>query len=204
MLTHKVILLLLIDNFDSFTYNLAQYFQSLGVPVSVVRNNCLTVRDCQNLAPAYIVISPGPGNPSQSGISREIISAMAGKVPLFGVCLGHQCIGEVFGGQVVRAKQPMHGKLSRIFHDNQGVFCELPQGFLATRYHSLIVERKSLPQCLKITAETEEGEIMGLRHRDFRGLEGVQFHPESIMTESGLAIIKNFLKHSKEVFYVQT
>ncbi len=183
-------MLLFIDNFDSFTYNLIQLFEVQGVETCVVRNNC----DWQNFTPNAIAIGPGPGNPSEAGISKELIATYAGRLPILGVCLGHQCIGELFGGRVIRAKRPMHGKTSRILHDGHGLFADIPQGFIATRYHSLIVERASLPNYLQISAETEEGEIMGLRHRDFPALEGVQFHPESVLTVAGSALIANFLK----------
>lgn len=189
-------MLLLIDNFDSFTYNLVQYFQVIGDQVKVIRNNLLTIQECLNLNPVRLVISPGPGNPSQAGISKDLLLACAGKLPILGVCLGHQCLAEIYGGRVIRAHKPMHGKTSPIFHDGQGVFQGLPQGLLATRYHSLIVERASLPNCLKITAETSDGEIMGLRHRTHQHLESVQFHPESIMTEHGMDLLKNFSKLS--------
>jgi para-aminobenzoate synthetase component 2 len=187
-------MLLFIDNFDSFTYNLIQMFEVQGVQTCVVRNHSR----CHPAPPRFLVVGPGPGDPAQAGISKERIAQFAGLIPILGVCLGHQCIGELFGGRVIRAKRPMHGKTSHIQHDGTGVFTGLPQGFIATRYHSLIVERASLPNCLQITAETEEGEIMGLRHREFHDLEGVQFHPESILTESGTALIANFLKQSKK------
>jgi anthranilate synthase/aminodeoxychorismate synthase-like glutamine amidotransferase len=191
-------MLLFIDNFDSFTYNLVQLFVGQGVETRVVRHNALTVADCEALDPAYIVIGPGPGNPDQAGISQALILAFAGRSPLLGICLGHQCIAASFGGRVVRASRPMHGKMSKILHDGKGVFANLPPGFIATRYHSLIVERASLPPCLEISAETDEGEIMGLRHREFPHLEGVQFHPESVLTLSGPALIAHFLQYSKQ------
>jgi para-aminobenzoate synthetase component II len=187
-------MLLLIDNFDSFTYNLVQCFQVLNVKVNVVRNHVLTIDECLDLRPTHLVISPGPGNPSQAGISKECVQYFSGRFPILGVCLGLQCIGEVYGGKIVRAARPMHGKLSRINHDHQTLFKGISQNFIATRYHSLIIERYTLPDCLKITAETEEGEIMGIRHRDMIGLEGVQFHPESIKTEEGMCLLENFLK----------
>jgi anthranilate synthase/aminodeoxychorismate synthase-like glutamine amidotransferase len=189
-------MLLLIDNFDSFTFNLVQYFQVLGLEVRLLRNNALPVKDLLELKPSYLVISPGPGHPGQAGISKELIAELSHQIPILGVCLGHQCIGELYGGNVIRARQPIHGKTSRIFHDGKGIFREMPQGFSATRYHSLIVERKTLPSCLEISAETDEGEIMGLRHRDFQSMEGVQFHPESILTESGIKILSNFINKS--------
>jgi anthranilate synthase/aminodeoxychorismate synthase-like glutamine amidotransferase len=187
-------MLLLIDNFDSFTYNLVQCFQTLGVDVKVIRNNSMNTQDCLDLRPTHLVISPGPGHPGQSGISKELIQCFAGQLPILGVCLGHQCIGEIYGGKVVRAKQPMHGKLSAVKHDEKGLFAGIPQNFTATRYHSLIIERATLPACLHISAETEDGEIMGLRHHEIKGIEGVQFHPESIMTQEGKKILSNFLK----------
>lgn len=187
-------MLLLIDNFDSFTYNLVQCFQTLKIEVKVVRNNKTSIRSCLDLNPTHLVISPGPGNPEHSGISKELIECFAGRVPILGVCLGHQCIGELYGGKVTRAKQPMHGKLSHIKHDNLGLFADMPQNFKATRYHSLVIDRTTLPACLQICAETEEGEIMGVRHRFIKGIEGVQFHPESIMTQEGKKILANFIK----------
>lgn len=184
-------MLLLIDNHDSFTYNLVQAFQVLGCQVQVVRNQALSVRECEGLNPSLVVISPGPGTPRESGISMDLMRHYAGRVPILGVCLGHQCLAELYGGTVKRAKAPMHGKTSAIYHQNVGLFSNLPQGFQATRYHSLIVERSSLPSCFEITAETGDGEIMGLRHRIY-DLEGVQFHPESVLTEHGLTLLKNF------------
>lgn len=186
-------MLLIIDNFDSFTYNLVQAFQALGAKTLVVRNNAQSVAECLALDPSHLVISPGPGTPAQAGISNALIKAFAGKIPILGVCLGHQCIGEVFGGKVVRATRLMHGKVSSIQHDGQGIFNAIPQHFTATRYHSLVVEKKTLPESLKITAWTSEGEIMGLRHHSLP-IEGLQFHPESVLTESGMAILNNFLK----------
>jgi anthranilate synthase component 2 len=186
-------MLLMIDNFDSFTYNLVQYFGELGAEVKVVRNNALTVDDVARMAPARIVISPGPCTPNEAGISLAAIRQFAGKIPILGVCLGHQAIGQAFGGKVVRAGQVMHGKLSRVSHDRRGVFSGLPDEFVATRYHSLAVERASLPACLEATAQSEDGEIMGLRHREL-AVEGVQFHPEALLTEHGHAMLKNFLE----------
>lgn len=190
-------MLLFIDNFDSFTYNLVQMFQVLGVVTRVVRHSALSVAECATLQPSYIAVGPGPGDPAQAGISKELISRFAGQIPLLGICLGHQCMAEVFGGRVVRAKKPMHGKTSHIQHDGKGIFAGVPQGFVATRYHSLIVERSSLPACLQISAETEEGEIMGLRHANHPSLEGVQFHPESVLTEAGKVLLSNFLKEKR-------
>lgn len=182
----------MIDNYDSFTYNLVQYLGELGERLIVKRNDAITLQEVRRLNPSRIVISPGPGRPSDAGISSELIKAFAGKVPILGVCLGHQCIGEVFGGEVIRAKRPMHGKTSKIYHDKKGVFQDLPNPFEATRYHSLIVKSETLPKVLEVTAWTEDKEIMGLRHKEFP-VYGVQFHPESILTSSGKQLLKNFL-----------
>lgn len=184
--------LLVIDNYDSFTFNLVQYFGQLGVEQRVFRNNEITPAEARALNPDRVLISPGPCSPAEAGVSLEMIKAFAGHRPIFGVCLGHQSIGQHFGGKVVRADRLMHGKTSPILHKNTDVFKDMPQGFAATRYHSLLVERTSLPSCLEITAETAEGEIMGLRHKTLP-IWGVQFHPESIATESGMNILKNFL-----------
>jgi anthranilate synthase component II len=189
--------LLMIDNYDSFTWNLVQYLQELGEEVQVVRNDELTVEQIAALAPRRIVISPGPCTPNEAGVSVEVLQRLGGTIPVFGVCLGHQSIGQAFGGQVVRAKTIMHGKTSPIHHEGLGVFAELPRPFEATRYHSLVVDRDSLPDCLELTAWTEDGdggfdEIMGLRHRTLP-IEGVQFHPESILTRHGHAMLKRFL-----------
>ncbi|HLX80525.1 MAG TPA: aminodeoxychorismate/anthranilate synthase component II [Burkholderiales bacterium] len=186
-------MLLVIDNFDSFTYNLVQYFGELGAVVKVVRNNEISVAEVERLKPAQIVISPGPRTPNEAGISLGVVGRLAGVVPILGVCLGHQAIGQAFGGKVVRAQRIMHGKVSSVRHDGKGVFAGLPGGFAATRYHSLAVERASLPACLEVSAESEEGEIMGLRHRTLP-VEGVQFHPEALLTEHGHAMLKNFLE----------
>ncbi len=186
-------MLLLIDNYDSFTYNLYQYLGELGAETRVVRNDEISVHEALGLVPDRIVISPGPGTPDQAGISRELISKAAGRVPLLGVCLGHQALGEAFGGRVVRAPKLMHGKTSEIHHDGRTLFSGLPQPFTATRYHSLVVDRASVPECLEISAWTDDGLVMGLRHRKF-ALEGVQFHPESILTTAGKALLKNFLE----------
>ncbi len=186
-------MLLMIDNYDSFVYNLVQYLGELGQDPRVYRNDRITVGEAKALKPDRIVISPGPCTPREAGVSKEIISAFAGKVPILGVCLGHQCVGEVFGGEVVRAERLMHGKTSMIRHDGKNLFAGLPNPFEATRYHSLIVKRDTLPDCLEITAETEEGEIMGLRHRK-HPVWGVQFHPESILTREGMRLIENFLR----------
>ena len=190
-------MLLMLDNYDSFTYNLVQYLQSLGAEVKVVRNDALTVDEIETLAPERIVISPGPGTPDQAGVTLEMIERLGQRTPILGVCLGHQSIGQVYGGDVIRAKTIMHGKTSRIRHEGKGVFADLPDAYEATRYHSLVVDRNTLPESLEVTAwtEYEDGsfeEIMGLRHREFP-VEGVQFHPESILTEHGHALLKNFL-----------
>ena len=186
-------MLLVIDNFDSFTYNLVQYFGQLGVEQKVYRNNAITADEALALDPDRVMISPGPCSPNESGVSLDIIAAFAGKKPLLGVCLGHQSIGQHFGGRVVRAERLMHGKTSLVKHHNTDIFQGLPNPMEATRYHSLIIERTSFPDCLEITAETEEGEIMGLAHRDLP-VWGVQFHPESIATQEGIKILENFLK----------
>jgi anthranilate synthase/aminodeoxychorismate synthase-like glutamine amidotransferase len=183
---------LLIDNYDSFTYNLAQYLGELGADLQVVRNDRASISDLDELRPDRIVVSPGPGTPSQAGISMEAISHFAASVPILGVCLGHQAIGQVFGGEVIRAPELKHGKTSPIYHQGVSIFAGLPTPFDATRYHSLIVGRESLPDCLEVTAWTSEGLIMGLRHRLFR-VFGVQFHPESILTPDGRTILENFL-----------
>ena len=185
-------MVLVIDNYDSFTYNLVQYLGELGQEVRVVRNDAITVDDIAALRPDRIVISPGPCTPKEAGVSVATITRMAGIVPILGVCLGHQSIGEAFGGEVVRAERLMHGKTSMIRHDGRTIFQNLPNPFEATRYHSLIVKRSTLPACLEVTAETAEGEIMGLRHRTLV-VEGVQFHPESILTRPGMDLLRNFL-----------
>jgi len=189
-------MILMIDNYDSFTYNLVQYLGELGQKLVVKRNDAVTIPTIKRLAPSSIVISPGPGRPSDAGISNELIKTFAGKIPILGVCLGHQCIGEVFGGDVVRAQRPMHGKTSRIYHTKTRLFAGLPDPFEATRYHSLIVKRETLPAQLAVTAWTKEREIMGLEHRRFP-IYGVQFHPESILTSVGKDLLKNFLKLSQ-------
>lgn len=186
-------MLLVIDNFDSFTYNLVQYFGQLGVAQRVYRNNEITPEQAVALNPDRVLISPGPCSPTEAGVSLDVIRAFAGRKPLLGVCLGHQSIGHAYGGKVVRADRLMHGKTSPILHRNTDLFRGLPQGFAATRYHSLVVERASFPAELEITAETAEGEIMGLRHRTLP-IWGVQFHPESIATEGGMQILRNFLE----------
>jgi len=189
-------MLLMIDNYDSFTFNLVQYLGELGAEVKVVRNDELSVPEVEALAPSHVVLSPGPCTPNQAGITLETITRLAGRVPILGVCLGHQAIGQAFGGKVVRAKQVMHGKVSRIAHDGEGIFESLPQEFVATRYHSLVVERDSLPACLEVSAQSEDGEIMGLRHRSV-AVEGVQFHPEALLTEHGHRMLENFIRKGK-------
>jgi anthranilate synthase component II len=184
--------ILIIDNYDSFTYNLVQYFGVLGCEVIVKRNDEITVAEAEAVAPDRICISPGPGRPENAGISNDIIRALGPKTPILGVCLGHQCIGAVFGGEIVSAARLMHGKTSPVRHQGAGVFKDLPNPFEATRYHSLIVDRDTLPNSLDVTAETAEGEIMGLQHREFP-IHGVQFHPESILTGEGMALLRNFL-----------
>ncbi len=185
-------MILVIDNYDSFTYNLVQYLGEMGEELVVRRNDEITVDDIERMAPDRIVISPGPCTPNEAGISVETIQRLAGKVPLLGVCLGHQSIGAAFGGEIVRAKAPMHGKTSLIHHDGRGVFTGLENPFVATRYHSLVIRRETIPECLRISAWTEDGEIMGVRHREFP-VEGVQFHPESILTRAGKELLRNFV-----------
>ncbi len=186
-------MLLMIDNYDSFTYNLVQYFGELQQDVAVYRNDEITLDEIAKLKPAQIVISPGPCTPNEAGVSVPLIERFAGKIPILGVCLGHQAIGQAFGGKIVHAKKVMHGKTSAIHHHSTGVFRGLPDPFQTTRYHSLVIERASLPECLDITAWTDDGEIMGVRHKTMP-VEGVQFHPESILTEHGHALLGNFLK----------
>lgn len=193
-------MLLLIDNYDSFTYNLYQYIAELGADVLVRRNDALTIEEIERLQPERVVVSPGPGNPSQAGISVELIREIASgrlsgglnRVPTLGVCLGHQCIGAAFGGRIVHASRLMHGKTSQVSHDGRGVFADLPALFTAARYHSLAVEESSLPDCLEVSAVADDGEIMGIRHRELP-IEGVQFHPESILTSVGKDLLRNFL-----------
>ena len=186
-------MLLMIDNYDSFTYNLVQYFAELGEEVKVFRNDEITVEEISKLKPARICISPGPCSPAEAGISVATIKRYAGQIPILGVCLGHQAIGEAFGGKVVRAQKVMHGKTDSIHHTGVGVFKDIPNPFTVTRYHSLAIEKSSIPAVLEITATSSDGEIMGVRHRDF-AVEGVQFHPESILSEHGHALLKNFLQ----------
>lgn len=183
----------MIDNYDSFTYNLVQYLGELGEDIRVFRNNRITIKEIEDMSPQKIVISPGPCTPKEAGISVETIRHFAGRLPILGVCLGHQSIGAAFGGEIIRAPRLMHGKTSLIHHDGKKLFDDLPNPFEATRYHSLLIRRESMPDCLEITAWTEEGEIMGVRHKDFV-IEGVQFHPESILTLVGKDLLKNFLK----------
>ncbi len=193
LFNYKCIVLLVIDNYDSFTYNLVQYFGQLGVEQRIFRNDGISPKDALELNPDRVLLSPGPCSPKEAGVTLEIIKAFAGRKPILGVCLGHQAIGYYFGGKVVRADRLMHGKVSPILHKNTDLFRGMPEGFPATRYHSLLVERSSLPAELEITAETAEGEIMGLRHRTLP-IWGVQFHPESIATEGGMKILQNFLE----------
>ncbi|ROS01539.1 anthranilate synthase component 2 [Sinobacterium caligoides] len=192
-------MLLMIDNYDSFTYNIVQYFSELGAEVVVYRNDEISVEQIRALAPEQIVISPGPCTPNEAGVSMQVIEAFAGELPILGICLGHQSIGQVFGGDVIRAGRVMHGKLSPVKHNNQGVFTGLSNPFNATRYHSLVIDQQTLPECLEVTAWTEydDGrveEIMGVRHRELQ-IEGVQFHPESILTEQGHDLLANFLRY---------
>jgi len=187
-------MLLMIDNYDSFTYNLVQYLGELGADVQVYRNDALTLEQIAAWKPERIVLSPGPCTPSEAGICEPLIKRFAGEIPILGVCLGHQAIGQAFGGRIVRASRVMHGKLSEVTHRGAGVFAGLASPLAATRYHSLVIERASLPACLEVTAESEDGEIMGVRHRE-AAVEGVQFHPEAILTEQGHELLANFLKH---------
>jgi len=189
-------MLLMIDNYDSFTYNLVQYLGELGEKIRVFRNDRITIKEIADMCPEKIVISPGPCSPKEAGISIDVIRFFAGKVPILGVCLGHQSIGAAFGGDIVRAQRLMHGKTSSIHHDGRTIFEGLPNPFEATRYHSLLIRKETLPACLEITAHTDMGEIMGVRHREFI-LEGVQFHPESILTTSGKDLLRNFLRLSE-------
>ena len=185
-------MILMIDNYDSFTYNLVQYMGELGADLEVYRNDKITIAEIEKRAPRKIVISPGPCTPSKAGISKEVIKHFAGKIPLLGVCLGHQSVVEAFGGEIIKAKKLMHGKTSMISHDDKTIFKGLPNPFEATRYHSLVVNRANLPDCFEITAESDDGEIMGVRHKEL-AVEGVQFHPESILTVHGKDLLKNFI-----------
>jgi anthranilate synthase/aminodeoxychorismate synthase-like glutamine amidotransferase len=187
-------MILMIDNYDSFTYNLVQYLGELGQEVRVYRNDKLTIAEAVALAPDHVVISPGPGTPEDAGVSMELILRLSGRVPILGVCLGHQCMGQAFGGRIVRAPRLMHGKTSMIAHDDRGVYRGLPNPFEATRYHSLIIEEQTIPACLEVTARSADlGEIMGVRHREHPATEGVQFHPESVLTAAGKDLLRNFL-----------
>lgn len=185
-------MIIMIDNYDSFTYNLVQYFGSIGQDLTVFRNDKVTVEEIKALSPDLLVISPGPCSPHEAGISVELIKQMSGLVPIFGVCLGHQSIGAAFGGDITRAGKLMHGKTSMITHDGKGLFAGMPNPFQAIRYHSLVISKETLPDCLDVTAHSEDGEIMGVRHKDFQ-VEGVQFHPESILTHNSMKIIENFI-----------
>ena len=189
-------MLLMIDNYDSFTYNLVQYLAEIGQEVEVVRNDKISIEEINKLNPRYIVISPGPCTPNEAGISLELIEAFKGKIPILGVCLGHQSIGQAFGGKIVHAKTIMHGKTSKIFHNNKGVFRGIKDPFIATRYHSLVIEKQTLPNCFDITAWTDDNEIMGIKHKEL-AIEGVQFHPESILSEHGHDLLKNFLDQNE-------
>ena len=185
-------MLLMIDNYDSFTYNLVQYFGELGAEVKVFRNDEITIKEIEKLAPQYLVVSPGPCTPNEAGISVAAIKHFAGKLPILGVCLGHQSIAQAFGGKIIHAGKIMHGKTSMMKHDNRGIFKNIKNPFEATRYHSLVIEQKSLPDCFEISASSEDGEIMGIRHKELV-IEGMQFHPESILTKPGRDLLKNFL-----------
>ena len=189
-------MLLMIDNYDSFTYNLVQYLAEIGQEVKVVRNDKISIEEINKLNPQYIVISPGPCTPNEAGISLELIEAFKGKIPILGVCLGHQSIGQAFGGKIIHAQTIMHGKTSKIFHNNKGVFRRIKDPFIATRYHSLVIEKQTLPNCFDITAWTDDNEIMGIKHKEL-AIEGVQFHPESILSEHGHDLLKNFLDQNE-------
>jgi len=189
-------MLLMIDNYDSFTYNLVQYLAEIGQEVEVVRNDKISIEEINKLNPQYIVISPGPCTPNEAGISLSLIEAFKGKIPILGVCLGHQSIGQAFGGKIVHAQTIMHGKTSKISHNNKGVFRGIKDPFIATRYHSLVIDRESLPDCFDITAWTDDNEIMGIKHKEL-AIEGVQFHPESILSEHGHDLLKNFLDQNE-------
>lgn len=189
-------MLLMIDNYDSFTYNLVQYLAEIGQEVEVVRNDKISIEEINKLNPRYIVISPGPCTPNEAGISLELIEAFKGKIPILGVCLGHQSIGQAFGGKIVHAQTIMHGKTSKISHNNKGVFKGIKNPFIATRYHSLVIEKQTLPNCFDITAWTDDNEIMGIKHKEL-AIEGVQFHPESILSEHGHDLLKNFLDQNE-------
>lgn len=190
-------MILMIDNYDSFTYNLVQYLKCLGEEVLVKRNDSITLQEIRGLNPDMILLSPGPCTPNEAGICQDVVNEFKGEFPIFGICLGHQTIGQVFGANIVKAKEPVHGRVYPISHTGEGVFKNLPNPLKVTRYHSLIVEKESLPDCLKITAETKDGEIMGIRHKEYM-IEGVQFHPEAILTECGMDVLRNFLLEAKE------
>ena len=189
-------MLLMIDNYDSFTYNLVQYLAEIGQEVKVVRNDKISIEEINKLNPQYIVISPGPCTPNEAGISLELIETFKGKIPILGVCLGHQSIGQAFGGKIIHAQTIMHGKTSKISHNNKGVFRGIKNPFIATRYHSLVIEKETLPNCFDITAWTDDNEIMGIKHKEL-AIEGVQFHPESILSEHGHDLLKNFLDQNE-------
>ncbi|WKY44829.1 aminodeoxychorismate/anthranilate synthase component II [Eubacteriaceae bacterium ES2] len=191
-------MILMIDNYDSFTYNLVQYIECLNEEVQVRRNDMVTVAEIRDLKPDMIVLSPGPCTPNESGVCLEVVKAFAGQIPILGICLGHQIIGQAFGGRIVKAMEPVHGKVHAITHDNQGVFKELNHPLNVTRYHSLVVEEESLPNCFEVTARSKEGEIMGMRHRNFL-IESVQFHPEAILTEMGMELLGNFKQRVKGI-----
>ncbi|AOY76310.1 anthranilate synthase component II [Clostridium formicaceticum] len=190
-------MILMIDNYDSFTYNLTQYLSSLKEKVVVYRNDCITIEDIEKLNPDIIVLSPGPCTPNEAGICMDVVNRFKGEIPILGICLGHQTIGQVFGGNVIKAMEPVHGKVHPIYHTDEGVFKGLNNPLNVTRYHSLVVDRESLPECFEITAETSEGEIMGIRHKQYK-IEGVQFHPEAILTEMGMELLNNFLVTAKQ------
>lgn len=191
-------MILMIDNYDSFTYNLVQYIECLNEEVQVRRNDMVTVTEIKDLKPDMIVLSPGPCTPNESGVCLEVVKAFAGQIPILGICLGHQIIGQAFGGKIVKALEPVHGKVHAITHDNLGVFKDLNHPLNVTRYHSLVVEEESLPDCFEVTARSKEGEIMGMRHRDFL-IESVQFHPEAILTEMGMELLGNFKQRAKGI-----
>ncbi|MEK5174511.1 aminodeoxychorismate/anthranilate synthase component II [Heyndrickxia sp. FSL W8-0496] len=191
-------MILVIDNYDSFTYNLVQYIEQIGIEVKVVRNDQIAIGEIEQLNPEFILLSPGPGNPDHAGICIEVVKHFFHKIPILGVCLGHQVIAQAFGGKIIKAKRPMHGKTSFITHDGKSIFAGLENSFKVTRYHSLIVEEKSLSQDLDITAKSEDGEIMGIRHRQYK-VEGIQFHPEAILTENGLKMLQNFFQPNEKV-----
>ncbi len=189
-------MILMIDNYDSFTYNLVEYLKMLNETVEVHRNDSLSIEDIRNMSPDMIVISPGPCTPNEAGVSLQVVTELAGEFPILGICLGHQTIGQAYGGKIIKAQEPVHGKVFPINHDNKGVFKNLNQPLNVTRYHSLVIEKHTLPECLEITSETDDGQIMGIRHKSLP-IEGVQFHPEAILTEQGHELLQNFLEQSK-------